>query len=547
LVNIGEKLMLIPNLKQLWDYPEYWAEKYPDLPIIRFKKKTITNKEFNKASDQLAKAFLSMGLNKGDTIVTMLPTIPEYILTFIAASKIGAITIPMDINYKKADLIRLIPHSNPKIIVSINKFGKTRISDMLKELSLEFGDIKYVIVGKSNFGISFEEILDKNYDLDKELSDTKKSQNEDEDILVIWTGGTTGIPKAVLLSHKNIVSMAQLEYQKIAEAHMTFELKDRMKFLVNLPVSHVGGTQELICTSLIGNCEMIIQAQWSPFDSLSAIKKYNISWIGGVPTMFKIYLSLPNLDSYEPKKYLKFVVVAGEKVSLGLLEDIRDRICENIIDGYGATEAGAGVAFTDIGDDFKKIANGYVGKPLPGIDIVIADDKGNKLPSGEVGEVLVYGPITSKGYFKMPNEDKAGFTSDGYCKTGDLGYIDEEGGLYITGRIKHIIRVGSYTVLPGEIEELVLRHPKVAIAAALGAPDEVYGEVIWLVVMPELGQEIEEADKNEILKICENNLAKFKVPKKIIAYPLDPNNLPITRIGKVDRIRLKKELIPTSN
>lgn len=147
----------------------------------------------------------------------------------------------------------------------------------------------------------------------------------------------------------------------------------------------------------------------------------------------------------------------------------------------------------------------------------------------------------------MPKQNKVGFTSDGYCKTGDLGYLDKEGGLYITGRIKHIIRVGSYTVLPGEIEELVLKHPKVAIAAALGAPDEIYGEVIWLVVIPELGQDIGEKDKNEILKTCENNLAKFKVPKKIIVYPLDPDNLPITRIGKVDRVRLKKELIPHSN
>ena len=536
--------MEIPKLKLLWEYPEYWAEVHPDLPLIRFKKKMITNKEFNDATEQLAKAFLSMGLNKGDTIVTMLPTIPEYIYTFIAASKIGAITIPMDINYKKADLSRLIPHSNPKIIVTINKFGKNRISDVFKELSSEFMDIKYVIVGKSNFGTSFEEILNKNYDLDKELSDIKKSQNEEMNILIIWTGGTTGIPKAVLLSHKNIVSMALLEYQKIAEAHMNVNFLDRMRFLVNLPVSHVGGTQELMCTALIGNCEMIVQAEWSPFDSLSAMKEYNLTWIGGVPTMFKIYLSLPNLDSYEPKKFLKFVVVAGEKVSLDLLEDIRDKFCENIIDGYGATEAGAGVAFTNIGDDLKKISNGYVGKPLPGVDIIIVDENGKPLLAGEVGEVLVYGPITSKGYYKMPDEDKAGFNSDGYCKTGDLGYLDEEGGLYITGRIKHIIRVGSYTVLPGEIEELVLKHPKVAIAAALGAPDEVYGEVIWLVVIPELGQEIEEVDKKEILKLCEENLAKFKVPKKIIAYPLDPNNLPITRIGKVDRVRLKKELLP---
>lgn len=538
--------MQIPELRLLWEYPKYWAEKDPDLPIMRFKKKTITIKEFNDITEQLAKTFLSMGLNKGDTIITMLPTIPEYIFTFIAASKIGAITIPMDINYKKADLLRLIPHSSPKIIVTINKFGKNRISDMFEELSSEFKNIKYVIVGKSNFGISFEEILNHEYDLDKELSSIKESQNENEDILIIWTGGTTGIPKAVLLSHKNIVSMALLEYQKIAEAHQNFNLTERMRFLVNLPVSHVGGTQELICTALIGNCEMIIQAEWSPFDSLSAMKEYNLTWIGGVPTMFKIYLSLPNLDSYEPKKYLKFVVVAGEKVSLDLLENIRDKFCESIIDGYGATEAGAGVAFTDIGDDLKKISNGYVGKPLPGVDILIVDENGKLLPPGKTGEVLVYGPITSKGYYKMPEEDKVGFNSDGYCKTGDLGYLGEDGGLYITGRIKHIIRVGSYTVLPGEIEELVLKHPKVAIAAALGAPDEIYGEVIWLVIIPELGQEIGEVDKNEILKMCEVNLAKFKVPKKIIVYPLDPNNLPITRIGKVDRVRLKKELVPSS-
>ena len=106
------------------------------------------------------------------------------------------------------------------------------------------------------------------------------------------------------------------------------------------------------------------------------------------------------------------------------------------------------------------------------------------------------------------------------------------------------MRVGGYTVLPAEIEEIVLKHPKVAIAAALGAPDEIHGEVVWLVIGPELGQKFDDSDKEEIMKICEENLAKFKVPKKIIVYPLDPNDLPITRIGKVDRVRLKKELLP---
>ncbi|MFX0070601.1 MAG: class I adenylate-forming enzyme family protein [Candidatus Hermodarchaeota archaeon] len=538
--------MEVPKLKLFWEYPEYWAENYPELPIIRYQKKVITNIELNQTVDKLAEAFLSMGLSKGDTIVTILPTIPEYIFTFIAASKIGAIIIPMDVNYKKADLIRLIPHSDPKIIISINKMGKNRISNMLNELKPQFGEIHYIIVGKSDFGVNFEDLLNQDYKLKEKLINIKKTQNEDDDVLVIWTGGSTGAPKAVLISQKNLVSMALLEYEKIKTAHENYGIKGRIKNLVNLPVSHVGGTQELIGTSLIGCCEMIVQAEWSPFDSLSALKKFNLSWIGGVPTMFKIYLSLPNLDTYEPKKYLKFVVVAGEKVSLDLLEDIKNHISENIMIGYGATEAGAGVSFTDPEDDLEKMANGYVGKPLPGLDVIIAGENGNPLAQGEIGEILVLGPVTSKGYFKMPNEDKEGFTSNGYCKTGDLGYLDKDGGLYITGRIKHIIRVGSYTVLPAEIEELVLPHPKVAIAAALGAPDDIYGEVVWLVVGPELGQKIDENDKKEIMGLCENNLAKFKVPKKLIVYNLDPNDLPITRIGKIDRVRLKNELIPPS-
>ena len=486
-----------------------------------------------------------MGVKKGDAIITILPTTPEFIITFISASKVNAITIPMDVNYKKADLIRLIPQSDPKIIISINKFEKNRIADMLQEFAPQFGEVKYIIVGKSDFGTPFEDLLNTRYDLSEDLRKVKEDQDEEDNILVIWTGGTTGVPKAVLLSHKNIVIMAQLEYQLIKKNLIPYIKGERIKFLVNLPVSHVGGVQELLCTSLIGCCEMFVQASWSPFDSLSTMKKNDIPWIGGVPTMFKIYLSLPNLDSYEPKKYLKFVVVAGEKVSLDLLQDIRNRICENIVIGYGATEAGAGVAFTEPEDDLEKIANGYVGKPLPGLEVIIADKEGKQLATGEVGEILVRGPVTSKGYYKMPEENKVGFTSEGYCKTGDLGYIDKEGGVYISGRIKHIIRVGAYTVLPSEVEELILPHPKVAIAAALGAPDDKYGEVVWLVVGPEMGQKINEADKKEILDLCESNLAKFKVPRKIIVYNLDPNDLPITRIGKVDRARLIRELIPS--
>ena len=540
--------MEIPKLKFFWEYPEYWAERIPNYPLVRFGKKTlITAKELNEKSDQLAKVFLDMGVKKGDTVVTVLPTIPEYILTFIAASKIGAITIPMDKEYKKADFKLLIPHSDPKVIVTVNKWQKNLIANNLKELSGEFGDVQYIMIGNHELGIPFEELMAKVYTLDEELRIVKANQDPEDCTLVVWTGGTTGTPKAVELTHTNIITMCLIEYTTLVDfliANNFMKEDEHLKCLVNLPVSHVGGTVELIGTGIIGGCENIIQASWSPWDSLKAIKAHNIPFIGGVPTMFKIYLSLPDLDTYEPKKYLKNVILSGEKVPMDLLVGIKDRICDNIIIGYGSTEAGAEVTFTEPGDDFERIANGYVGKALPDMEIIIVDEEGKKQPTGEIGEVLVNGPLTSKSYYKMPEEDKAGFTPEGYCKTGDLGYLDEDGGLYITGRIKEIMRVGAYTVLPGEIEGIVIQHPKVAIAAAIGAPDEILGEVVWLVIGPEFGQKFEESDKKEIMEICENNLAKYKVPKKIIVYPLDPNDLPITRIGKIDRVRLKKELLP---
>lgn len=541
--------MEIPKLSFFWQYPEYWAQYDPNFPSINYRKQIITAKELNEKSDILAMALLEMGVEKGDVVVTVLPTIPEFIVIFIAASKIGAITIPMDKEYKKGDFKLLIPHSNPKVIITVDKWQKNNIADNLEDLSNEFGDIKYIMIGKHDLGVKYEDLFTKDYNRNHELLNLKEDQDPDDCILVIWTGGTTGSPKAVELTHRNIIELCYEESKSINKwlEVLSGKKKVRQPWLVNLPVSHVGGTLELIGTGLLNGSKMILQASWSPWDSLKAMKEHSLEFMGGVPTMFKILLSLPDLETYEPKKYLKLAFLSGEKTSLELLEGIKEKMCDEIVIGYGSTEAGSEVTFTKPGDSFDKIASGYVGKPIKGVEIKIIDKTGVELSPGERGEIIVSGPLTSKSYFKMPEENKAGFTPDGYCKTGDLGYLDDEGDLYITGRIKEIIRVGAYTVLPSEIEELVLPHPKVAIAAALAAPDEIRGEVVWLVIGPEIGLNFEENDKKEILEICKDNLAKYKVPQKIIIYPLDPNNLPITRIGKVDRVRLKKELLPNLN
>jgi acyl-CoA synthetase (AMP-forming)/AMP-acid ligase II len=267
---------------------------------------------------------------------------------------------------------------------------------------------------------------------------------------------------------------------------------------------------------------------------LTLIEREKLWLIGGVPTMFAIILAMENLESYDLSS-LEVAICSGEKVPLELLEAIRDKIVPMVITGYGSTEAGAEVTITEPGDDLAKIAEGYGGKPLPTVKIRIEDDDGNVLPQGEVGEIVVTGPLAIRSYYNMPEEDEVGFTDDGWVKTGDLGYLDNEGGLFIIGRKKHIIRVGSYTVAPTEVEEVALRVPGVGVAAAIGVPHPIYFEQVVLVVVPEEGRSI---DEEVLIGACRAELADFKVPKKVIVR----QDVPVTRIGKVDRKALEIEI-----
>ncbi len=533
--------MALPKFDFLWSYVDHWGQEDPEFPAIHFQGKTYTSQEVSAITDCLAKVLLSMGVQKGDRVVTILPSNPEYVFSFVAANKIGAITVPMDVRYRVTDLRRFIPHVEPKVVISASTAGENDILASLRELSgePEFGGIEYLMTEPADFGSSFDKLLEEDYPLEEELEAAKKNQDPDEGALIIFTGGTTGVPKSALLSHVNVTMMCYLEEEFLTTILRNRGVSGNIKTVAALPPSHVGGTVELIGTALVGKYEMNLLEKWSPLEVLQTIQEEKIPFIGGVPVTYAILVSMKELAEFDLSS-VKLSFLSGDKVSLELLEGIRTRISPLVVVGYGSTEAGSEVTFTDIEDDLADLARGYVGTPLAGMEVKIVDDEGNTLPAGEEGEVLIKGPLTINSYYRMPEEDKAGFSADGYCLSGDLGYMNEKGGLYIKGRKKQIIRVGSYTVLPSEIEEVVVQHPHVALAAALGIPDELYGEVVWLFVVPPAGEEVSE---EEIISLCKEQLANYKVPKRVLIR----DEIPLTRIGKADRETLRKEVIETLN
>jgi len=526
--------MKVKNFDFLWQYVEFWANEGPDLPAIRYEDQTITWGEFEEQTNNLAKSFLSMDVKKGDVIATMLPASPEYIFSLIAADKIGAVLCALDIKYKKADLKKFISHLEPKLLIHLNRQRDYNIAQTLqeveKELNLGHG-IQYLMAD----GDSFQAQLEPRPSLDSALQLAKEDQALDDAMLIVFTGGTTGVPKAALLSKLNVAGMAAVEAEILKKHTGTTDSSNRLKTIVSLPPSHVGGTVEMMGTGITGGMDMIVQDTWSPVRVMETIQAEKIKWVGGVPTMYALMLITPELEQCDLSS-LKVAVLSGEKTETDLLEMVQNKICPNLVIGYGSTEAGCEITFTEPGEDIDKIADGFVGFIQPKVDIKIVNNDGTKLPHEETGEVLVKGDYTINSYFKMPEEDQAGFTADGWCKTGDLGYLTNQGGLYIKGRKKHIIRVGSYTVMPTEIEEVATQDPSVGMSAAIGVPDKILGEVVWLVVSPTPGTTF---DTDSLIKLCKDQLAKFKVPKKIIIK----NDLPLTRIGKVHRVELQNEII----
>ncbi len=528
--------MDVPRFDFLYQYVKHWASIDPEFPLIKFKWKKLNAKQFEENIDHLAQAMLDLGVEKGDCVVTILPMIMEYVLIYMAANSIGAICVPMDVRFRPADYRRFIPHVEPKLVFLIGKARGYDIAQNIKELSSELNpDIKYFMIGKDEFGTPFEGLLEKEYNLSEKLEKRRSELDPNDGALIIFTGGTTGVPKAAMLSHRNIERASYIESNYLRERMIKYGADPRFTMLSNLPPSHVGGSVEMFATLIVGGNEIILQEQWNPYAVLRAIPKLKIPLIGGVPTMYAIILSLPDLDDFDLSS-LKLCVVSGEKLSLELLTGIKERICPNILNAYGSTEFGPEVTFTEVGDSLEELSEGYIGKLLPETVMKIVDENGNEVPAGIIGEMLFRGSLTISEYYKMPEENKATFLEGGWCKSGDLGYVTEDGRIYIKGRKKFIIRVGSYTVMPMEVESVVIQHPKVAMVASIGMPDKIYNEVVWVAVVPEKGQTINE---QEIINLCKEQLANFKVPRKVVIM----KELPITRLAKIDRPTLQKQLM----
>ena len=528
------------------------AEKYPDSACTIFKGARITYKEMEVITDQLAAGLASIGVSKGDRVGIFMPNTPQFVMAYFAILKLGAIVVAVNPLYSAREIVHQANDAGFEVMLVMSNFYNLvkKVQPETKIKTLVVTNIKETLPSilaflftltkekKDGFRIQLSEGDLMMQDLINDHQPEQRPQVEvspDDNALFQYSGGTTGISKAAIAMHRNLVANAiQMR------SWMVGAIDGEETVLMAIPLFHVYGMVAGMLFGIKTGAGLVMVPNPRDLnDVLSNAQKYKTTIFPGVPTL---YNALNNHPDVIAGKYDLSSIKACISGSAPLMRETKENFEAFtggvVFEGYGLSEAPtASHCNPQLGEN----RTGSIGLPLPDVEcrIVSLDDEVTDLPPGEIGELVLKGPMVMKGYHNMPTET-ANALRDGWLHTGDIARMDEDGYFYIVDRKKELIKPGGYQVWPREVEEVITEHPKVLEVGVAGIPDPYRGETVkaWVVVKP--GETLTEDD---IKDWCQDKLASYKIPTQVEFR----DELPKTTIGKILRrelVREHKESVP---
>src|SRR6516162_7518213 len=429
---------------------------------------------------------------KGDTVGILLLNSQTYVATMLAIWKAGKTAVPLNYLLPPADLGFIIKDSGMSALVSSQFFGQA-----LAAIRPLFGDRGLILMTD-----------------DPEFmagAGSNESHEYRDPALFLYTSGTTGRPKGVVLTHDNLIA-------NVDPCRKAGEFDQRDGFLCLLPFFHTYAITGTVLLPLLNGIKIVLIDRFQPTKVLGLIQEHRISVFLAIPSMYRV---LATTDGNFDVSSVRFPISGGEPLPMAIAEAFEKRFNVPIFEGYGQTEAAPVVTLNTPGN----CKLGTIGRALPDVEVAIWDDQNRVLPAGQVGEIMVRGRSVMAGYHHLP-EETAKTITDGWLHTGDLGKLDEDGFVTITGRKKDLIISAGENIYPREIEEALCQHPKVKEVAVIGVTDDARGEVPKAFVIAHEGVVV---DEKELRAYCRENLANYKVPKYFDIVP----DLPRTPTGKI--------------
>jgi fatty-acyl-CoA synthase len=516
---------------------DHVAAEHPDRPLIIDDERTCSYRQIADWSARIARGLVAAGVAPGEHVAVLLPNRAELVALLFGIARAGAVAVPVNLLLRARELGYVLEQSESVALVAVDRFRDLDHAAHLAEIAPNLRALRL----RARSAAELERGPDPG--LDAELAARAAAASADDPATIFYTSGTSGRAKGVVLTH-------DMELRSAYGSAYTRGFEDGRRILFALPLHHVFAYVEGLLAALFAAGTVVVQAQFDPAATLAAIERHRATEALFVPTMSLAVIDAARAADYDVSS-LHSVMSAAAPAPARLWTELRELLgLEQLVTGYGMTETSAATTFTMPGDSMERLV-GTVGQPKLG---GVAGDPalggrlcayktvdpfdGSDLPAGAEGELAVRGPIVTRGYHRRPDETAAVLDADGWLRSGDLGRIDADGYLGLTGRAGELYKCGAELVMPTEVEAWLTEHPDVAQAYVVGVPDERMGEVGRAFVVAAEGRDPAPA---ELIEHCRAGLARFKVPVEITV--IEAAELPLTASGKVQKFRLAERVL----
>ena len=509
-----------------------WSTKrFSTEPAIIDQDTTLTYTQLGDLIDQASRALVASGVKPGDGVGVWAPNCWQWVVSSLAATKIGALLVPVNTRFKGAEAAYVLAKARVKVLFVVDGFLDTDYSGSLADQDLpHLSDVIDMVDSRSSSTVNWDSFLERGDDLTLDVEVTRRAQAiaPDDIAVIMFTSGTTGHPKGV-----QVRGGAMIRAFENTVNGLDVQVGD--PYLLVNPFFHAFGFNSGVIVCLMAGAINLPVAVFDPGEVLALIETQKVAVIPGPPALFQGLMNHPDFESTDVSS-LRSCQTGAASVAVELIVSLREKMgFSRVLTAYGMTET-SGLASLTLPDDPPQVAATTSGRAIADVELKVVDDAGNEQPRHTPGELLVRGYQVTPGYLDDPVQTAAAIDSDGWLHTGDVAVMNDDGYIDITDRKKDMFIVGGFNAYPAEIERVMLEHPQIGIVAVIGIDDDRLGEVGAAYIVPTPNSE---PDPDEVIAWCRQRMANYKAPRFVWVV----DQLPLTASNKVRKTELREDAV----
>jgi acyl-CoA synthetase (AMP-forming)/AMP-acid ligase II len=499
------------------------AQRHPGVAAVHFDGRDHTYAEWDAAADRFARGLLAAGVRRGDRVVLLLPPIPDYLFCYLGAARIGAITAGISTRYRRQEIGEIVANADPRLVLTVGESDGVDFPALIASVRAGAPSLQRIVRFGGAGDDSLAALLDAGAGVDLAAAET--AVQPEDPIAIVYTSGTTGTPKGAVYDSRAMIALTELFSTRLPAPPRPGE----PNLWPGMSLTHVGFMVR-VHIQLAFAATLVLHHRFDARWCLAQLQRLRPARLGGFPPVLVMLMRAPEFAAYD-WSFIKSVTFGGAPLAPHLVDEIRAKLGVDVFTGYSCTETA--IISATLASDPPERRAGTVGRPTPGVEVRIVDDERQPLPVHAPGRIAVKSPASMRGYWRRPEETARALDDAGWLYTEDMGFLDEHGYLHLIGREKDMYYRAAFNVYPGEVENALQQHPKVAQAAVVGVPDDVLGHKGWAFVVPT--DPAAPPTLEELRAWVGRDLASYKRPDGLTLV----SALPTNAMYKVDKRALR--------